>query len=360
MIKVVYIPNEGQLIRASAGKLADEAIKKMLDLAAQGMDNMSRLLVGAGTFPVPVDITTATEEVVMATNEIFGGPSILPSDRIEVELIDDNQRQREGFDSSMKSHGVAATIDSVIIPELGKAYAGVRELGLTTPRVVDGEWRYVVQIYTDHPTAIPKKDYQRRISHEFGHVVHDENGAVGANVFDFKKVEGDIGTLWSEICKMASRHPKNAPLTVQALSYQQAAFLPTFVDGVERNRDYYVKIGQIRDAIMLRERMEPQYKERMKNSKMLREGFAEWFSSIVMMELGHEADQDYTPTCAIDTPYKSGKALFDSMPLPKAFEVGMISKTNSDLERAAAPHYNVGQSAVSRAIGALARYGKPR
>ncbi len=358
MVKIVCIPNEGRLMKVAGSELSDKAIEKMLDLAAMGMDNMSRLL--AGTIPVPADVTIATEEVVVATNKIFGEPSILPSDRIEVELIDNDQRQREGFDNSMKTHGVVATIDSIIIPELGKSYAGVRDRGLTVPKIVGGEWGYSVQIYADHPTALPKKEYQRIISHEFGHVVQDENGACGTEIFDFKKVEGDIETLWSEVCKMASRHPKDAPLTVQALSYQQAAFLPTFVDGIGQNRDYYIKIGQLRDLIMLRERAEPRYKEKMKDSKMLREGFAEWFSGIVMMELGHEADEDYAPTCAIDTPYKRGKALFNSMPLPKAFEVGMTAKTNGDLERAAAPHYNGGQGAVSRALDAIAIYGKAR
>ncbi len=318
-------------------RVDEQAMEQMIALAEHGTAQMCRLL---GTAPAPEGIQNAADEVVSGFARVFDvdGQELMPSNRVRVTLLTQEQRFDERVEGTWNRTGMGTAL-SLSIGEMQKSAVGVVNRGLMKPHIVDGEWRYDVEIYDD-PLApltgsvlsLPKECFQRTLGHEMGHVLQVEYGAIGRVTRGFIEIESYMQNLWENMCKLAGRESTQAPLTAEA--FAMSSHLPFISGDPLKTKDYLDKSTAYRSLIKRREDERRGYEGALLGSKMLREGFASWVSDLVSQELGYEANTDYSPSCAVDTPYREGLARFNSMPLPAALKTG-ITKT-SDRELVAA------------------------
>lgn len=243
-------------------------------------------------------------------------------------MLTEEQRQDEALEGSLDRVGLTGSI-SVMQVEFAKDMAGVVDRGLTIPRVVDGEWRYAIEMYTDPMLSLPKERFQRVLAHELGHTPQFEYGTIGANAKDFLSLESSVQKIWDELCTFADRKPTESPLTAEAFAL--TSYLPLISHDPTQNRAYFAKRDEFRELLKKRESMIKGYEEKMRGSTMLREGFASWVSDQVSQELGYAEDTNYAPSCAVDSPYRDGLARLKNLPLPEALTIGLTKGSDRGL-----------------------------
>src|SRR3989344_100637 len=188
-------------------ELTEQALDRMIDLLASGQ-SLSRLPGMEKAISPPPEISKATDEVISKIEEVF---EPLPWDRIEVELISEDQLYRERLGAATQRGGPSLGIEKVILPDLGKNIFCVSEKGSMEPRVVDGEWRYKISVVSDNLSGVP--DYKKRIGHEFGHIPQFEAGALGRDTKRYYELETDLKEAWENLYRLAypNKNPGEPP-----------------------------------------------------------------------------------------------------------------------------------------------------
>ncbi|MBI4015668.1 MAG: hypothetical protein HY362_03035 [Candidatus Aenigmarchaeota archaeon] len=316
------------VIQQALRELPEEQLDGVFDIIAErGLSNMHRSL---GIVPASAEFQTAADEVVGEFKELFDGEGreeFIPYDRVKATLLTEEQRYDEALEGSLDKSGLTGDISAIQV-ELVKGMAGVVDRGLTIPRVVDGEWRYIIEMYTDPRLSLPKERFQRVLAHELGHIPQFEYGAIGMDAKEFVALEGSMQALWNELCKIKGVEPAQAPLTSDAFSNAMLRLIPIFNGHTTTFND---KMTKYRSLVKERGDKLGSYENKMRGSKMLREGFASWVSDQVSQELGYAEDTNYAPSCAVDSPYRDGLRRLKSLPLPEALKLGLMKSSDREL-----------------------------
>ncbi len=331
---VVEVVQPKEVTFGALQRVDEQAMEQMMALVEHGTAQMCRLL---GTVPAPEDIQRAADEVGGAFARVFDGEGqeLVPTNRVKVTLSTQEQRFDERIESVWNRTGLGAAL-SLSAGEMQRSAVGVVNRGQMNPRIIDGEWRYDVEIYDD-PLApltgsvlsLPKERFQRTLGHEMGHVLQVEYGAIGKITRGFIEIESYMQNLWENMCRLAGREPTRAPLTAEAFAV--ASHLPFVSDNPLKTKDYLDKSTAYRSLIKKREDGKRGYEGALLNSKMLREGFASWVSDQVSQELGYEENRTYVPSCAVDSPYVEGLARFKSLPPSGALGIGLGKSSDREL-----------------------------